>query len=50
VTQPRVPGLDPAIQARAGLTDKEAEALALWDPGPIVEAIDRAGTFLDVGC
>jgi hypothetical protein len=32
VTQPRVPGLDPAIQERAALTDAQATALSLWDP------------------
>lgn len=29
MTQPRIPGLDPAIQERAGLSDKQAQVLGL---------------------
>jgi hypothetical protein len=47
VTQPRIPGLDPAIQERACLTDAQARALALWDPGRACHSAgDRIGDRL----
>jgi hypothetical protein len=35
VSQPRVPGLDPVIQERAGLTDKQAQLLPLGTRAPL---------------
>jgi hypothetical protein len=39
-----IPGLDPAIEERAGLTAKEAEALSLWSP----DADKSGGGYMSV--
>jgi hypothetical protein len=45
VTQPRIPGLSPQLQERAGLTHRQAECLSLWNPDPG----KRAGGYRSVG-
>jgi hypothetical protein len=48
VNQRQIPGLDPAVQERAGLTDAQAEALALWDPSPSGRGYRAVALALDL--